>query len=146
MLAIPSVQWTGEGIEIPTPENYLPTKRDVRLISTDFDLRLGEGSRIVHIKVHKIREENLIQTIAHYTLEEFSVVRNSARFEFRNLNGAIIEGGSAAVYLEPNLCVKLVMPVVLLPSRHGLRTTFRFRTDPDCKVLTLNEYKRLFEE
>lgn len=109
----------------------------------DYDIKLAELGHVVHYRKLQNRE---IKVLGHYQLSCFFVKNNKACWEFTSLNNDVFKGSFRSLFLSANLSVKLILPLVILHNKGKLRTTFRFRTDPDCCVVTTPVFKRLFGE
>lgn len=108
----------------------------------EVDIKLAEGHSVVYVKVHS---PNQIELIGKFELRHFSVERSAARWAFRADDGKYTEGSYSAVTLLSRLSVKLRIPIILLHSDTGLRTTFKFRIDPNYRIMSVPRYRDLIK-
>lgn len=143
MLVAPFVKaMEDSGIALPS-QVVQHTNQPIPAYNPTNDIRLAEGQGIVHFKVHN---DHLLEVIGTYRLERFYVERGSVFWEFTSAEGSISEGISSPVKLNQNLSAVIVFPVILLKSKHGLRTTFRFCTDADYRVMSISKFRELTGE
>lgn len=142
MLIAPLIRMRGGVEPLPLPSSR-PTLKAVKVIpdyEKDVDLKLAEGHAVVYLKTHPGNNLELVET---FTLDKFEVKRGSAFWTFKSGSDHIIEGASQAVSLLPRLSAKLVTPIVLLPSKTGLKATYRFRIDPGYRIVTRSVFRGL---
>jgi hypothetical protein len=141
MLIAPHIRATGdEYLSPPKNPKIKTTLHDVPEFEGDQDIKLSEGHSIVYFRV---LDERTVEVLGQYTLDRFSVNNNTAHWDFKSDKGAIAHGTFQSINLADRLSAKLVMPVVLLQSRSGFRTAFRFRTDRDCRVMAWNRFREM---
>lgn len=144
MLITPSVKAMVDiGLLFPTSDKIQTPIQPIPEASGDIDIKLAEGQSVVYFKVHDKLQLEVLKT---FRLEKFNVQNGTATWSFISDVNEIIPGSFQATQLDKHLSVKLLAPVVLLPSKHGLRVGFRFRTDADCRVLSASKFKDLIGE
>lgn len=140
MLIAPLVKAMEEVGRFLPAKNLQHTVQPIPEFKPQEDIKLAEGQGVVHLKVHGPYSFEVVDT---YQLDKFLVKRSTAYWDFISNSGSIQSGTSQEASLNSNLTVKLVDPIVLLGSRHGLRTTFRFCTDADHRVMSISKYNGL---
>lgn len=115
----------------------------LRTVSHDVDLRLSEGSHIVHFKNASQYED--LKVLGHYILHHFSVTNNQAYWGFTSLEDKVILGSLQSEHLSDALSAKLLFPILLLHSKSKLKTTFRFRTNENYNVKLISSFKQMFK-
>lgn len=117
-----------------TPNNPIP------VYSGTSEIKMGDGQTVVHFEV---KTDNHIKVIDTYTLHSFVVRTGTATYTFMSGTGALFEGTAKTTQLNPSLSVWLVNPIILLPSKFGLRSTFRFQFEPHTRLMTQAKFKSL---
>jgi hypothetical protein len=141
MLITPHVVAKGdEYLSPPVNPKVLVVSHKIPDLTGDLDIKLAEGNWVTFFKVHS---PTTVEILGEYRLVKFDVRRGTAQWEFQDALGAIYEGGFHSISLAPRLSVKLKIPIILLNSKAGLRTTFYFRVDPDHQVMPSPRFREL---
>lgn len=144
MLIAPRITAMGDGYLLPPPNSKRQTiNRRLPSFEKDSDIKLAEGHSVVYIKIHSDTE---IEVINRFQLRHFSVARGAARWDFLSETGELTEGSFQSATLSPRLSTKLLLPIVLLQSKTGLRATFRFRLDPPYRVMSVPKFRELIND
>lgn len=119
---------------------YTSTEQPIPAHTGHQEIKIGDGQTVVHFEV---KTDNHIKVIDTYTLQSFVVRSGTAIYTFASGSGELFEGTAQTVKLNPALSVWLVNPIILLPSKYGLRSTFRFNFDSNTRLITQAKFKAL---
>ena len=109
----------------------------------DTDLKLSEGHSVVYVRAYS---DTCIEVVDTFLLDYFLVKNNKAHWIFKSDKGVIADGSIHSVILTSRLSVKLVTPIVLLPNKGTLKTTFRFRLDPEYRIFSKPTFNALLRQ
>lgn len=120
------------------PVSIRPTSRQPRE-HRDVILKLAEQSKIYLVK----EIDNRFEIVETYTLTDLAVSQSLATWSFTDSAGRKLIGAHTAIHLHPELSVKLGIPIVLHPSKSGLRAEFCCRTHTGYRVFIKSVFENL---
>lgn len=140
MLIAPSIKAMADKYPIPVANPKLYQIQNMPEHLAEIDIKLAENQSVVYVH---LQDRHHVTVVDRFELKELSLQRGTAHWVFESSTGQQTEGSFNATTLIRRLSAKLVMPMVILQSRNGLRTTFRFRVGPEYRLLTAPRFKDL---